>query len=76
MKVEFSLVKRERPVYVFDLRARAGILIGDRLTENAVNNHCDSTRRAMATAYSASSAPSLVLEKAFDVLHRLFLRLV
>ena len=75
MKVEFSLVKRERPVYVFDFGSRARILIRNRLTEKAVNNQCYCDKKSYCNSVLCKFSPRLVMEKAFDVFHRLFLRL-
>ncbi len=74
MKEKFSLVEWERSVYVFDLGSGAGILVGDCLTENAVNNRGDRDKKGNRNSIFGKFSPHLVLEKAGDVFHRLFLR--
>jgi len=76
MRVGFSLVKGERAVYGSDLGSRARIFISERLAENAKNNYGYRDKKSDSDSVFAKFSPQLILEKACDVFHRLFLRLV
>ena len=69
MRVEFSLVKWERPVDVSDLGSGTGILIGYRLSNNAVDDHADSDEQSCSSRPLNEFSAGLIFDKAFDVPH-------